>query len=433
MDDDLHLLRQYASTGSEPAFRKVVEHHIQLVNSTARRIAGGNAHLAEDVTQLVFTDLARKAAALPDDTILGGWLHRHTSYTAAKAVRAEIRRRTRERTAMEMHAVNETSADDAHWQRLAPVLDDALNHLETLDRNAIVLRYLQGRDLRSVGRAIGLSDDAAQKRVGRALEKLRGFLAHRGVTLSAAMLATSLDAGAKTAVPHGLAAAVSAQATTAAATATFTLSNLQTMITSKLSLTLASVLVVTGAAVALATHDNSAPTGSPANASAPELKTPVAASAPAVVQAPAPATAGQPAPAVATSANSSGTSATFSTGAPESTPTEFHSGTVRISNGQVITTTNDNGAVQTQTQALPDTGSVSGGGQYSSYTASNGAGPTTAFPMPTGDPIATTVNADGSTTKTYAGANGATIEVTVSADGKSTSMQSTLGTPPASR
>ena len=82
MNDDAHCLEQYIRDGSEPAFRKVVERYIGLVNSTARRMTGGNVHLAEDVTQLVFTDLARKASSLPRGTILGGWLHRHTCYTA---------------------------------------------------------------------------------------------------------------------------------------------------------------------------------------------------------------------------------------------------------------------------------------------------------------------------------------------------------------
>ncbi len=140
MSDDAQLLRQFSREGSEPAFRELVERHLQLVNATARRIVAGDAHLAQDVTQIVFTDLARKAATLPDDVVLGGWLYRHTCYTAMKAIRAENRRRARERTAMETNMLNEDAVRDEQWARLAPVLDDALNQLGEDDRDAIVLR-----------------------------------------------------------------------------------------------------------------------------------------------------------------------------------------------------------------------------------------------------------------------------------------------------
>jgi len=127
MNDDAQCLEQYVREGSEPAFRKLVERYLALVNSTARRMTNGNTHLAQDVTQQVFTDLARKAGSLPRGTVLGGWLHRHTCYTALKALRTENRRQKRERIAMELNAINENSGHDAHWLELAPVLDEALN------------------------------------------------------------------------------------------------------------------------------------------------------------------------------------------------------------------------------------------------------------------------------------------------------------------
>ena len=258
MNDDTQLLKQYARIGSEQAFGELVERHIQLVNSTALRMVAGDVHLAKDVTQVVFTDLARKAASLPGDLVLGGWLHRHTYFTAAKTVRTEIRRRNRERTAMEINDANESSPPEAHWQQLASVLDDALNHLGAQDRDAIVLRYLQSRDLRSIGLTIGTSEDAAQKRISRALEKLRRFLTHRGITLSGASLATVLDTGASPPVPQGLAASISAAALSGATTANTasTLTILKIMTTSKLSLTLASVVALVGVTAVVVTHMN---------------------------------------------------------------------------------------------------------------------------------------------------------------------------------
>src|SRR5437867_12118941 len=117
-------------------------------------------------------DLARKARGLPRDVLLAGWLHRHTCYTAAKAVRTERRRKIREQIAMEMRALEDNT--EPPWELIDPHLDEGLNQLSESDRDAIVLRFLKRQDLRAVGAALGLSEDAAYKRVCRELEQLRG-------------------------------------------------------------------------------------------------------------------------------------------------------------------------------------------------------------------------------------------------------------------
>src|SRR5437660_6780324 len=208
MTDDGQLLQQYARERSESAFGELVTRHIDLVYSAALRVASGDRHLAEDVTQVVFMDLARKARGLPRDVWLAGWLHRHTCYTAAKAVRTERRRKTRERIAMEMRALDDNTAPP--WELIAPHLDEAMNQLSASDRDAIVLRFLKRQDFRAVGSALDVSEDAAQKRVSRALERLRNFLSRRGVTLTATTLATTLASEAVVAAPAGLALSVTA-------------------------------------------------------------------------------------------------------------------------------------------------------------------------------------------------------------------------------
>ncbi len=247
MNDDTQLLRQYAREGSDQAFRELVERHVGLVHATARRLVAGDTHLAQDVTQIVFTDLARKAGSLPADLILGGWLHRHTCFTAAKAVRTEQRRRSRDRIFMEINALEEKSGRATAWENIAPVLDEALNGLNATDRDAIVLRYLQQQDFQCIGRELGLSDDTAQKRVARALDKLRGFLTKRGLTLSTALLATTLDTNAAVPAPFGLAAKVSATALSGAGAATsLSLTSLKSMFTSKIALASLATLAVAG-------------------------------------------------------------------------------------------------------------------------------------------------------------------------------------------
>src|ERR1051326_1281607 len=136
--------------------------------------------------------------------MLGGWLHRHTCYVAAKTMRTERRRQSRERQAVAMNSLNDHS--EANLAQLTPFLDDAINRLGARDRTAIMLRFFEQRDLRSVGEALGSNEDAAQKRVARALEKLRALLKKRGVALSVAALGTALSTDAVTAAPAGFAA-----------------------------------------------------------------------------------------------------------------------------------------------------------------------------------------------------------------------------------
>src|SRR3954469_8847936 len=109
MTDSQRLLADYVQTGSEPAFQELVSRYLDLVYSTATRLVGGNRHMAEDVAQTVFTDLARKAGRLPHDVMFGSWLHRHTCFVAATIMRGERRRQHWERQAVEMNALHDDS------------------------------------------------------------------------------------------------------------------------------------------------------------------------------------------------------------------------------------------------------------------------------------------------------------------------------------
>jgi RNA polymerase sigma factor (sigma-70 family) len=215
MTTDRTLLADYVANGSEDAFREVVRRYINLAYSVAFRLADSDPQMAEDIVQMVFADLARLAGTLPQEVALGGWLHRRTCHVAASTLRGERRRRNRERQAADM------SADSDHtepiYERMAPLLDDAINQLSAKDRTAIVLRFFENRDLRSIGAVLGSNEDAARKRVARALEKLRRVLGRRAVSASAAGLAAALTGRAVTAAPAALAADVSTVALAGAA------------------------------------------------------------------------------------------------------------------------------------------------------------------------------------------------------------------------
>src|ERR1700722_2508518 len=216
VSDDMELVREYAATKSEQAFAAIVSRHINLVYSVALRHAG-NAHEAQDITQSVFVVLAKKAASLRQGTVLSGWLFQAARMTASNFLRTEARRMHREQEAYMQSTLKEGEDRDA-WSRVAPLLDAAIADLGEKDRNAIVLRYVEGKDLKEVGVALGATEDAAKKRVSRAVEKLRGFFSKRGVVLSSAALAGAISANAMQAAPAGMAALITAGAIQGAGT-----------------------------------------------------------------------------------------------------------------------------------------------------------------------------------------------------------------------
>src|SRR5436190_6281619 len=156
MNSDCDLLRRYAETNSEESFAELVRRHLDLVYSAALRQVNGDAHLAEDVTQTVFTDLARKAESLSRRSVLTGWLYTSAHFAAAKAVRTECGQRAREQEALTMRELDDPTPD-LDWSRLRPVLDEALHELKEADREAILLRYFEKRQLAEIGARLGVS------------------------------------------------------------------------------------------------------------------------------------------------------------------------------------------------------------------------------------------------------------------------------------
>ncbi|HXI52703.1 MAG TPA: sigma-70 family RNA polymerase sigma factor [Candidatus Saccharimonadales bacterium] len=212
--EDLELLREYAERRSEQAFTELVQRHLDFVYSTALRLVQERP-LAEDVTQMVFIKLARKAASLRQETVLTGWLYRTTQFVAQTAWRSDWRRRKREDLAMQFTEANDGS--ESVWKDVAPLLEKAVAQLRQPDQDAVLLRFFAGKSLREVGQALGISDDAAQKRVNRALERMRDYFASHGVATSVSAIVPAIVAHAVQAAPAGLASPLAAAALTGAA------------------------------------------------------------------------------------------------------------------------------------------------------------------------------------------------------------------------
>jgi RNA polymerase sigma factor (sigma-70 family) len=235
---DQELLRDYIERRSETSFAEVVRRHLDFVYSAALRMLR-DAHLAEDVTQAVFVALAQNARQLTNRPILSGWLHRTTQNLAAKTVRSDVRRRAREQEAVTMNELLSTEPE-ADWQQIAPHLDNALGELSEPDRDALLLRYFEQKSAREMAQTLGTSEEAAQKRVSRAVERMRELFEKRGVTVGASGLVIALSTHGVQAAPTGFSASITAATALTKSTATIT-----TALTAKaLAATIASVAIL---------------------------------------------------------------------------------------------------------------------------------------------------------------------------------------------
>lgn len=257
--EDSLLLRQYIESGSDEAFAALVKHHVNLVYSVALRHVD-HPHQAEEITQSVFIILAKKARELRYEKALSSWLFQTTRLTAISFMRSEMRRHFREHEAYTQSILNES--EGGVWDQIAPVLDAVVGALGEVDRRAIVLRFYEGRSVREVGVALDVSEDAAEKRVVRALEKIRRSLSKRGVSSTTAMLAGAILGNSVQAAPPALAKSVTAAAIAkgaAASSSSLTLIKgalkVMTWSKAKIAVTAGVILLLgSGAVVVVKTH-----------------------------------------------------------------------------------------------------------------------------------------------------------------------------------
>ena len=204
MEDRL-LLQRFVRDNSQEAFAALTARYVSLVYAVCRREMG-DADAAEDVTQAVFLILARKAPSLGRNVVLSGWLFQTARFAAKNARLRELRRKHYEEKAMERHP--QAATGEAHWNEIEPLLNKSLARLKAADRDCLLLRFFQDMTFAEVGTCLGLSEEAARKRVTRALEKLRYFFGKEEVYLPSVALAGLLTAHAAQTVPATCQAAV---------------------------------------------------------------------------------------------------------------------------------------------------------------------------------------------------------------------------------
>jgi RNA polymerase sigma factor (sigma-70 family) len=218
MMEDADDLRSFIDSASQDAFASLVRRHIDLVYSAAMRQVK-NHHLAQDITQHVFLDLARKASTLRRETVLGAWLLVATRYAARDALRSQSRRQKHERQAAAMRPEQDKSESNSNWNEISDHLDEAMTSLSKADQRVIVLRYFEQRSTDEAAAALGISPEAARQRSHRALERLRTQLQRHGAQVSAAALGSVVAAHGVSAAPVELAAGVCAKVAGASALA----------------------------------------------------------------------------------------------------------------------------------------------------------------------------------------------------------------------
>ncbi len=205
----MDLLREYVRQKSEEAFAALVARHVNMVYSAALRKTG-NPHAAEEITQVVFILLAKKAAGLQKGTILSGWLYQAARLTSASFLRTECRRVRREQEACMESFTHGTESEV--WPDIAPMLEDAMGKLNEKERSAIALRFFEGRSFHEIGTGVGASENAAKKRVSHGLERLRAYFFRRGVTSTTAIIAGAISTHSIRPAPAALAGTVTAVA-----------------------------------------------------------------------------------------------------------------------------------------------------------------------------------------------------------------------------
>lgn len=245
MREDAELLRRYVEHRSEEDFSELVGRYSGLVYHAALRRVQGRADFAKDITQDVFANLARQASSLVTHPALSGWLYTTTRFVANRHLRDEHRRVDREREAQmrdELHHEKST----VEWDQIYRELDGAMDRLDAKDREAILLRFFHGQAFAEIGGRVGLSEDAARKRVDRALDRLRSKLVKRGVVSSVAVLGSALSAQTAQTIPPAVGQALANAALAQAATAQLPIAAVLHFMSVKLGTQLTAAAIIAG-------------------------------------------------------------------------------------------------------------------------------------------------------------------------------------------
>lgn len=248
---DIELLRAYERNGDEAAFGALAARHVDMIFAVSLR-RSGDRQLAEEATQNVLIALCKSARKFnAPESNLTAWLHTSTKFEIAKLQRRESRLKQREQAYATDNMNTSLQDDDKTFQRLLPLLDQAIDSLRAPDREVIVRRYLEGQDFRNIGKALGITEDAAQKRTSRAFDVLNQFFRRKaGVSVSATALAAGIGQHCADAAPAACLQFTAAAASTGLASF-LTTATIATMSLTKITAISAAAIIAIGGGIAL--------------------------------------------------------------------------------------------------------------------------------------------------------------------------------------
>jgi len=168
MRTDTEILAEYLASGSEPAFAELVARHGPMVYRTCLRRLG-DRHEAEDAAQATFMVLLRRAGAYRREKDLGVWLHGIARRVAAEAWRARSRRTRRQEEAAMVREAQRAGGEAAAGSPARPALDAELAGLPAAQRQAVMLRYLEGRSEAEAAELAGVPQGTLSQRASRGL------------------------------------------------------------------------------------------------------------------------------------------------------------------------------------------------------------------------------------------------------------------------
>jgi RNA polymerase sigma factor (sigma-70 family) len=195
---DEELLASYVASGDEGAFEELAGRHAGMVyRACLRRLA--DPVEAQDASQAVFVVLVRKAKSLARHTNLAAWLHTVARHVCLKAARTRADRAKREEEAA---LLQESSGGGG--SQLGEDLDEALHRLPSGQRQAVILRYLEGHSQEDAAKLAGCPVGTLSRRASNGLAKLRHRLARRGTALGATALVALIEGEVQAAIPQAL-------------------------------------------------------------------------------------------------------------------------------------------------------------------------------------------------------------------------------------
>jgi RNA polymerase sigma factor (sigma-70 family) len=204
--DDLTVLAQYAGTGDPRCFELLVHRYQSMVLATCQRVMGRGSE-AEDATQETFLKLAQNAGRIRSNA--AAWLHACALRTALDLLRRRETRDRAERGSVDADPASPSPSDVATWREIKPLLDDALSQLAEEDRDLLVSRFLVGRSEADLAREADVNPGTLNRRIDRALERLRLKLRGKGLALAGVgVLGAALGHGLAPPVQPALTAAI---------------------------------------------------------------------------------------------------------------------------------------------------------------------------------------------------------------------------------